>query len=293
MTSMRFLLALSFMLAVAQPVAAGTLGTRYENPCQPRTAFVSRLRSLVHRPEQVEVRLTEFSVVVSQDDPSAWTLTVDHAGTEPSAPRTVRDASCEAVSEAAALVVSAWIDETEPLEQPAAKAPPPPVSAAVESAPEPVSSQGFTLKLETAVALSSRATASGAGMSLGFWNLSASEEILESAGLTMWPHFARFHSTELNRTYQRDSFEVFVEIAALWVHFGEFRLGPVVKLSIGGHEDADGVDVFMTRLAAGIILRWKLSEHWSARSQLGAWMEDYRAGHPALVATVGIDAAVF
>jgi hypothetical protein len=300
MTSMRFLLALSFTLAITQPVAAGALSARYENPCQPRAAFVSRLRSLVRHPERIEVLLTEYSIVVAQDAASAWTLTVDRTGTEESAPRTVRDSSCEAVSEAAALVVSAWIDEREPIDEPVAKSAPPPAAAPAPATPpeptpipEPTTRQGFTLKLEAVTALSSRASASGAGISLGFWNLSASEEILQVVGLTIWPHFARFDSTELNRTYQRDTCEVFLELSALWVHFGDFRMGPVVKFSLGGHEDADGVDVFMTRVTAGVIVRWKLSEHWAVRYQIGALMENTRVGHPALANTLGIDAAVF
>jgi hypothetical protein len=296
-------------VAFTQPVAAQSPSTRYAIPCQTRAAFVSRLRSLVRHPDRVEIALTQFSIIVTRDadsagfaqvDARAWTLTVNRADIEQSDPRTVHDATCQAVAEASALVVSAWMDESEPLiaaakpsvvEAPPAVGPQP-VTYVVQ--PPPPNREGFSLRLDGTKTLGTGTTAGGLGNSVEFWNLAQDQTEFSGVGVSYWPKLALLNPTARNLRNQREYWEVFLDLVLLWVDLGDLRFGPYAKLIVAGRSDnkGDGAQVLTARYEAGAQLRWQLGGPWALRYGLGIQVATYH-NEPSLVSTLGLDLMVF
>jgi hypothetical protein len=284
MCSTRLILLSCTLLACANAAAAQTVDVSYTIPCQSREAFLSRLRSLVRQPDAADAALREFQVFVEQNAEASWTLTVSRNEAATHLERSVHDASCESVAEAAALVVAAWIDESPP---PAAAAPPivavaaPVATPAPAPAPAPVPEpqpekpsrrQGASLVFEGATALIPGLSGGG---SVEFWTLSPDAESLTSFGFTYWPMAAALDAGELvDEHYQRPTWEVFVKRSALLLDLGAVRFGPYGALHVGSRRSQDDVgsvsNVFTARLGFGAAVRWELARTVALRMQLGA-----------------------
>lgn len=269
--SLRCLLTPSIALGLfAQPLAAQAVSPRYQISCQTRSEFVGRLRSLVRDPDRVELGLAQLSIVAQPlaAAPGAdadWALTVSrwHADAEP--PRTLRDASCEAVAEAAALVVAVWIDElaASRSEQLAA------VSQPVQPARERKRwSGGLSLAADAALRIP---FALDAGASLSWWFRTPSAvPIILDMGLSIWPGSWDAPKQGAPTVRAHALVETFFQVSALLVRAGDVRAGPWTALHVAiAHGGADDIDTLGLRVSLGAQLDWTLSARWSAFARAG------------------------
>jgi len=288
-------------LALAGP--AGAQGASYQIPCQARGAFVSRLRSLVRQPDAVEVALTRFSIVVRQEaggPESPWTLVVTRTGDDHE-PRSVRDRSCEAVAEAAALVVSVWIDEV-PLTAvvpPSAAAPPPPPTAAPTPATVEVPVEGDGEAAQTGLALalenaSHIAPHWSVGASLELWLMQRGGVLQHNIGFTTWPTAyglrpAPAGSLNVVDVYDRPVFEMSYVIALYLLRIGPIAAGAWGSFSVGVRPLGTSYGA-SARFGIGLPVRWHLGGPWHVYVRVGTTLDD---AHISFLGTTGLSWTAF
>jgi hypothetical protein len=257
-------------LSVSVPLAAQSPRPSYQISCQPREEFVSRLRRLVREPDAVEVALTRFSIVVSQDGERSWSLLATRTDSESQAPRTVRDRSCEAVAEAAALVISAWIDDT-----PLRAALPPRVTVSPPRAPnedpqppdecpKDEAKNGVAFGLENASALAPHWSL---GTTVELWHQNADNVFTHSVGLTLWPTSFGLR-TDTTARYLRPDFDLSYVLDAHFVHFGPVALGLSLALYVGWRHIDSGYDARL-RAVVAFAVRWNVSGPWLLYLRVG------------------------
>lgn len=253
--SLRTLCLATALLLWALPLQAQPGGPSYQIPCQERSAFVSRVRSLVRSPDTVEIALTRFSVVVSQE-PSAWLLTVVRTDAEPEEPRTVRDASCEAVAEAAALVVAAWIEQA-PLAWPQDVTAPNAAESDTANG-EPPPANGIALGIDSASAIAPHWSVGG---SLQLWHMQRGDVFLHTLDLTAWPTSFRLQPPTLGTDYDRPVFEVGYTFGIYFIRLGRVSTGFAAGIRLGIRpQDTSYTSVF--RASLQVPVRVNLSGPW-------------------------------
>ena len=277
MTYRQLACSLFVIAALAPPAAAQSSTPRYGIPCLTRADFVRRLREQVREPDRVEVALTTFSIAAERDPQRAptleprWSVVVRHTG-DPE-PRTLRDASCEAVSAAAVVMVAAWIDEVAPpaapSERPAASAPPPSDEAASGEGP----SKGLSLVVNEVRGLG---PSWAPGVTLELWHFS--EGFFLSVGASFWPAFLGLASSPHNDRYARPTGELYLSTSVLFFQYAQFRAGPWLAGHIGLRPLAGGKYDATLRVSAAVQLQ----------CDIGAWMLFGRFGLSYVDAAVDI-----
>jgi len=259
---------------------------RYEIPCQSRAQFVSRLRGLVQNPNRVELDILQFSIEVTQDSEtpdSPWTLVVRKQGAESNEPRSVRDASCQDLAEAAALVVSIWIDETptrgSPLPPPNVSVPEPSAypleqANAPDEPDEPhAPSFGVTLNADGALQLSPNPSL---GTSLEAWRLSARSDILHAIGIRWWPAHTFRAALSSDSDYQVPIGELYYSFSWEFIHFGVVKIGPWVAGHLGFRRVLGEPETVTFRMSLGIVTDVAIADGWGivVRAALGGSSSD-------------------
>lgn len=269
--SLRRLGIISIALAVfVQPLAAQAVSPRYQIGCQTRSEFVGRLRSLVRDPDRVELGLAQLSIVAQPMAASTdWQLTVSRLHSEAEPPRTLRDASCEAVAEAAALVVAVWIDE---------------LAASVPVVSQPVQPPRQRKHWHSGLSLAADAAlripfALDGGGSLSWWFRTPSAvPIILGMGLSIWPASWDQPKQGALPVRAHSLVESFFEVSTLLLHTGDVHIGSWTALHVtiarGG---ADEPDTLGLRFSLGAQLDWELSTRWSAFARAGVTLRLFDA----------------
>ena len=270
---------------LAWSAGARAQGT-FEVPCQSREAFVSRLRALVHVPAAADAALGGFHVQARALGPSDWLVTVLRTG-ESSGPRSVRDASCEAVVEAAALITALWIDEV-PASAPAPAAP---TLHMIVVDPPTDRSVGVSLLADASLTLLRAQPAGGLGSTLSLW-LQENDEGFFQVGLRLWPTALRLNDTAANAYEQRGGWEVLLGVTGFWPRFGNFYLGAQFTIAMGPHASDERSGEVSYRPELGLVLRLRLAQAFYLRYQLGlaVWKDPVRL---AAVSALGLDVLAF
>lgn len=297
----RTVICLAFLLA--STAAAQPTGT-YAVPCQTREEFASRLRSLLADSTRAEDVLARFAIEIGSGTDGFWTLTVSEPANPASQPRTLRQATCTELAEAAALVVAAWADEAPP---PTAAEPPPPaapppashVPSAAPVAPQQSTGDGPSEEApHVRVGLSVRAdgaidmmpTASFGG-SAALWLLTADRLNLTSVGIKVWPsHHVPDADILRYQEYARPLWYLFLEQAQYLVELLPIAIGGFGQVGIGSRRaDEGGITQLTFGVGAGLDVRWAFSDWFAARAQVGIFflgdVEEHRPG----IATLAVD----
>lgn len=230
----QLLLGLIMLVGLAQPSAAQAPPQHYQLPCRTPAAFAARVRGLVRDPDGVERALAQFSIVAAPDAPDAadtrWTLRVSRLDRAGSDPRSVREASCERAADAAALVVSAWMDE-DPFAASGGEARARGLPAEhPELGTLPLIGQGVSLVADTATALG---PSFRPGVSVELWNRSTGEVTLQALGFSLWPGAVAEQSSPRNDRYARPFAEFSLHQGGYLVGRNYFRAGALFSAYFG------------------------------------------------------------
>jgi hypothetical protein len=274
----------------------------YQVPCQKRSELVSRLRGLVSDPDHVELDILSFSIVAAPDQPgapeSAWTLTISRSGQTAEEPRVIRDATCQSVAEAAALVVSLWINEQPPerlapapvLMPPTAAVPAQPAAAFEVDLPRrtPKVHFGVGVLADGALQLSDNPSA---GTSLELWLRSARLHMEGAIAVRWWISHTGWTPSAAFTTLTQQKNVVETPIGALvdegphppplidvafmfnwyFVHLGDLHIGPHAAFEVATQVAVKSLDAQTIRGAFGAAGMWEIGRAWSVvmRARLG------------------------
>jgi hypothetical protein len=248
------------MFLLTDSAAAQARGT-YAVPCQSREVFLSRLRTLLPEPQRAEEALNQFAILIEPDADGSWLMTVSQpGGPEAGEPRTLRQASCSELAEAATLVVSTWASELPPVQPPAAPVQPPaaPPSPAAAPKPPPVRTRpwvkrhmqvGASLNADAALGMMPGASVGG---SVAVWFLTADRTRFTSIGVSAWPTHRR-EDTEIARypNYERPLWALVFEQTQYMLELEPLRFGVFGGIYVGSRRanDASG-----NELTSGVTL---------------------------------------
>ena len=256
--------------ALAPPAAARELAPRYQISCQSRSEFVGRLRSLVHDPDRVEIGLAQLSIAVKPagDASSDWTLSVARIGAANEPPRTLRDASCEAVAEAAALIAGVWIDEFEADSAAQIAAVASTQARAASRLPARKDSPWHTGPILFADGALRPSVGASAGGSFG-WMFRRQGDVpfILGVGFSLWPQHSK-----VPRRHAHEAFETFVEQVTLLLRAGDVSVGPwaAVHLALAAWQEQE-VQPPGIRFSLGLQLQWDLNgSRWGLFARAGA-----------------------
>ncbi|HKU40911.1 MAG TPA: hypothetical protein VJR89_22270 [Polyangiales bacterium] len=278
--------------------AAAQATSVFSVPCQSREEFTSRLRALLTDPQRAEAVLERFSVDIAAGSDGSWTLTVSEPANPKSQPRTLRQATCSELTEAAVLIVSAWADEPPPPR--AAVVPPPPPAPPFEpqdpprdeaSEIEPRMQFGASFRADGAIHMMPSATFGG---SVAVWFLTADRLTLTSLGVSAWPsHYVEDADILRYQEYERPLWYLFVQQARYLVQFPPVSLGLFGQVSIGSRRADEGGSSELTfGVAVGPDVRWAITDWFAARAQLGVFIVHSASESMPGVATLSLDLTI-
>lgn len=277
------------MLLLADSAAAQSAGT-YAVPCQSRAVFLSRLRTLLPEPQRAEDALSQFAIQIEPDADGSWLMTVSQPGSpEAGEPRTLRQASCNELAEAAALVVSTWASELPP-EQPVAPPvqpvqPPAAPAAPPKAAPKPLPARPVEKRhLQVGISLNANAAlgmmpSASVGGSVAVWLLTPDRRYFTSIGVSAWPTHRRDDSEIMRYTnYERPLWAIVFEQTQLLVELDPVRLGLFGGFYLASRRANDASTYELTSgVTVGAAVRWSLGEGpFAFRFNLGvspSWTE--------------------
>jgi len=291
------LVTIGLIAMCTRPLQAQTQQPGYAIVCRPRAEFVAQLRTLVPEPGLLELDLTRFSVVATLDvraSHSEWTLVVTRSDAECEGARIVRDATCEAVADAAAIVVSAWIFEAPPSRPTLARVGAPPVPLVAASAEAPAI--GVSLAADGALRLDDDASL---GTSFELWRLSASGRLRHNIGVRWWvthpttrrvPAFftslsgpfvpdemSVSGSTENTYIYDDTSSRPWVELAYTldWyaLRLDAVGFGLSLAAALGWRAELAGIASTTLRASAGVTVAWVMKDPLSLWLRVGGGTE--------------------
>lgn len=280
----RSVFCLAFCLA---STAAAQSGGSFSVPCQSRDEFASRLRTLLAEPQRADEVLARFTIDIAAGADGSWTLTVTEPANPASQPRTLRQASCNELAEAAVLVVSAWADESPPPAAPApppaaAPAPPPPPPKAAPPAEPlvpPVPDDTFVPRMRVGVSF----RANGAiymmpdasfGGGAGVWFYTADRLSLWSVGLSAWPsHYMDDAQAMRYPDYERPLWYLYGDYARYFLRFPPVSLGLFGQATFNmRRKNEGGTNELTFSMAVGPDVRWAISDRFAAHAQVGVFI---------------------
>jgi hypothetical protein len=250
---------------------------------------------MVQNPDRVELDAAQFSVIATPDSdaPSAaWTLVVRHLGPDANEPRVVRDASCQAVADAAVLVTSVWINE-QPTGAPVAA--PAPESAPLATytpceptlpEPKPKPKYGVGLGFDGALQL---ATVPSAGASAEVWRLGDNGLMSHTLGMRLWASHLVLSPRPDGDAYKPPLGELYYVFSAYPIQFTSAAFGVWGALHLGWRPVLNSPAAATARLSLGALARWAFTDSWAMIFRLGLNVEETRA---VPVATLGINLTI-
>lgn len=261
---MRCIALILIVLGFPRTSLAQTSAAHYEIPCQTQRTFLDRLRAITGRSDRVA---GEFSIVVRALGPDSWTLVVERLGEPRAEPRSVQDSRCEALADAAVLVVSAWMREAP--EQRAA----PDVDAKAVGASTSIAAprtrwlRGIGVRAAGGTGLI-RTPSLGVGVE--FWFSSPARTMRIAFGGAYWPMADHLPEAERTDRFVRQVGEAYVQMTGNWLRTADLTLGPYAELAIVVNGPSPGHGGQMdVRGALGAGTRWTLSERWALDYHLG------------------------